>query len=329
MTITDIILQNSPFLILFVGFSLSLFFLISLYKDRREKEDQMASRLLILKQGRRLSSQDESTVLINYRTRKNLDDHKHKLSLMNHLTLKIEKAGLRLSLFNFISLYLLSLSTFFILGLVVFQFSLSTSFLISGGLGGTFPFMFLTTLENRRKNVFLALFPESLDIMVRGIRSGMSVNRAIEAVAEEMKDPIKSEFRRITDELLIGQSIETALAEASYRINLDDFRFFAVALIIQRETGGNLSEALGNLSLVIRKRHEMRQKIKALSSEARASAMIVGCLPFLAALALSIMNPEHLAPLIKTVKGRSLLGVACGMMGLGALSIMRMIRFRI
>lgn len=329
MSLTNLILQNIPFLVLFLGLSLSFFFIFSLYKDKQERDSLLKKRIDELRLFHGLEGEETSHLLVNQRSKKNLDDYKQKLNFIDFLALKLEKAGVSISLFHFISLWFISVSGFFMVGWVFFQFSFLICLGMGFGLGGGFPFMVLTALENHRQHAFLQLFPESLDIMVRGIRSGMSVNRAIEAVSEEMKEPIKSEFRRITDELRVGQTLEVALSEASYRINLDDFRFFAVALIIQRETGGNLSEALSNLSQVIRKRHEMRQKIKALSSEARASALIVGSLPFLAVLILSIMNPDHLKPLIHTSKGRGLMGIACAMMGLGTLAIMRMIRFRI
>jgi tight adherence protein B len=204
--------------------------------------------------------------------------------------------------------------------------------ILAGIFGGLLPggivWITCNQFEYKRKAKILHQMPDVLDAMNRSIRSGLGVTRAIEVAAAEIEDPLRLEFRYIADRLNVGQSLPSVFEEVAAHIDIDDFYFFAMAIVIQHETGGSLSETLTNLSNLIRRRHELRLKIKALSSEARASALIVGSLPFLASLGLSILNPEHLQPFITHSKGHTLLIIAAFMMSLGIVVIRRMIQFR-
>src|SRR3546814_6834106 len=135
-------------------------------------------------------------------------------------------------------------------------------------------------LVNKRQDKFLAIFPEAIDLIVRGLKSGLPVTESINAVGREMDDPIGTEFRRIGDDIRFGKTMTEALWAATDRLSVAEFKFFVISLSVQQETGGNLAETLGNLSGILRSRQQMKLKVRAMSSEGRASAMIIGSLPF-------------------------------------------------
>ncbi len=196
-------------------------------------------------------------------------------------------------------------------------------------LGLGLPHLFVSRLIDRRREAFLAQFPEAIDLMVRGLKSGLPVGEALQIVGDELADPVGGEFRRIVDQIRLGKSLEEALWAATRRLDFADFQFFVVALAIQRETGGNLAETLANLSRILRQRQQMKLKVKALSSEGRASAMIVGALPFVMFAIIYAMNPDYAGTFFRDQRATSVLIGALTWMGLGILIIRRMIRFEI
>lgn len=191
------------------------------------------------------------------------------------------------------------------------------------------PRVVLAILISRRETRFLRQFPDAIDLIIRGVKSGYPVAEAIGLIADELPDPIGGEFRIVIERLRLGQSMEQALSEAAERIGLPDVRFFAVSLSVQHETGGNISETLQNLSDILRKRQHMKLKIKALSSEARASAWIIGSLPFIVMLLMYFLNPGYLDGLIADPTGRVLLGFALLSELIGVAVMVRMTKFKI
>lgn len=175
-----------------------------------------------------------------------------------------------------------------------------------------------------RQKKFLGLFADAIELMVRGLKSGVPVSESMRVVGQEIADPVGSEFRAVTDGLQMGQTYDEALNAASNRINLPEFRFFVVTLNIQQETGGNLSETLENLAGILRKRKQMKLKIKALSSEARASAYIVGSLPFLMFIGLTAMNPDYMTILFNDRRGNVVLGMAISSLLTGVMTMIKM-----
>lgn len=133
----------------------------------------------------------------------------------------------------------------------------------------------------RRVTKFTATFPDAIDLLVRGLRSGLPITETMGVVGQEMDGPVGEEFRGISDKMKIGRTLDAALQETADRLGTPEFQFFTITIAIQRETGGNLAETLNNLSDVLRKRAQMKLKIKAMSSESKASALIVGSLPFI------------------------------------------------
>jgi tight adherence protein B len=202
---------------------------------------------------------------------------------------------------------------------------------VTGGLalGLYLPHMIVNRMGNRRINAFLGAFPEAIDTICRGLRSGLPIAECIATVGHDAADPIGIEFQRISDAVRVGRALEDAMWEVEQRLETPEFRFFIIALAIQRETGGNLAETLGNLGGLLRKRRQLRLKIRAMSSEARASAMIIGSLPFIMFLLLYFVNHDYAMTLLNTAKGRMLLGGGMTWLGLGVLVMKQMISFEV
>jgi len=156
------------------------------------------------------------------------------------------------------------------------------------------PHFVISKMIKRRIAKFNVRFPDGIDLMVRGLRSGLPVSETMQIVAAEIKGPVGIEFQSVADKMKIGRTMEAALQETADRLGTAEFQFFVITLAIQRETGGNLAETLANLSDVLRKRAAMKLKIRAMSSESKASAWIVGALPFIVFGLLYLIAPEYI-----------------------------------
>ncbi len=167
-------------------------------------------------------------------------------------------------------------------------------------------------------------FPDAIGLIVRAVRAGVPVTEGIRIVSAEMPAPAGPEFKRVIDELSVGVDLETALWSLATRTGLPEYRFFVVTIVLQRETGGNLTETLDNLADVIRKRRAVRQRARALSAEARLSIFILSALPFVAGSALYVMNRDYILRLFTTPEGKTLLGAAVVslVLGLGTMHLM-------
>lgn len=195
------------------------------------------------------------------------------------------------------------------------------------GLG--LPHIAIGFLISRRIKRFLADFPEAIELIIRGLRSGLPVPESIRIVGQEFDGPVGTEFALISDRIRFGQTLEDALWDAVGRIDLPDFKFFVVSLSVQRETGGNLAETLENLSKILRQRRQMKLKIKAMSSEARASAMILGALPFLMFAIMLLINSEYVMTLFNDPRGLIMLGFGLTCLAVGVGIMWKMVRFEI
>ena len=162
-------------------------------------------------------------------------------------------------------------------------------------VGFGLPHYVVGSLIKKRLAQFTANFPDAIDLLVRGLRSGLPIAETLHAVASEIPGPVGVEFKGVIERIRIGKTMEAALQDAADNLGTPEFQFFCITLAIQRETGGNLAETLSNLSDVLRKRAQMKLKIKAMSSEAKASAWIVGSLPFFVFILVYFMNPSYLA----------------------------------
>ncbi|MEO7564211.1 MAG: type II secretion system F family protein [Sphingomicrobium sp.] len=195
------------------------------------------------------------------------------------------------------------------------------------GIGG--PHWFIGKMIKRRVNKFTANFPDAIDLMVRGLRSGLPIAETLGIVSGEIPGPVGIEFRAVSDKMKIGRTMEGALQDTADRLGTPEFQFFVITLAIQRETGGNLAETLSNLSDVLRKRAQMKLKIRAMSSESKASAYIVGSLPFVVFTLVFMINPGYMAGFFSDQR---LMVTGMGglvWMGLGAFIMARMVSFEI
>ena len=173
----------------------------------------------------------------------------------------------------------------------------SGAFLLSLGagliIGGGIPHMVVGFFVKKRANDFTTKFPDAIELLVRGLRSGLPVTETLGVVAQEVPGPVGEEFKLITDRIKVGKTMEDALQDTADRLDMPEFSFFCITLAIQRETGGNLAETLSNLADVLRKRAQMKLKIRAMSSESKASAYIVGSLPFFVFVMIWWINPKY------------------------------------
>jgi tight adherence protein B len=162
-------------------------------------------------------------------------------------------------------------------------------------LGAGLPHMVVNFFIARRIKKFTSTFPDAIELLVRGLKSGLPVGETLGVVAREIPGPVGEEFKLVTEKIKIGKSMEESLQETADRLGTPEFQFFVITLAIQRETGGNLAETLANLADVLRKRAQMKLKIRAMSSESKASAYIVGSLPFFVFGMVWTVNAEYLA----------------------------------
>ncbi|MFO0389664.1 MAG: type II secretion system F family protein [Alphaproteobacteria bacterium] len=176
----------------------------------------------------------------------------------------------------------------------------------------------------KRSAMFLNHFPDALDMIVRSVKSGYPLAGAIRMVADNMSPPISSEFKQVADETAYGSTLVDALKRLCQRIDEPDIKFFVVVLSVQQEVGGNLAEVLSNLSSIIRKRKHLRLKVRAITSEGRATAWVLGSLPGFVFIIINKMSPKHMEPLFDTVLGNMLLAGAIGIVLLGGFIITKM-----
>jgi tight adherence protein B len=204
---------------------------------------------------------------------------------------------------------------------------LAVSIGLFAGIG--LPHWIIGKLIKRRVAKFTARFPDAIELMVRGLRSGLPISETLGVVADEIPGPIGVEFRTVSDKMKIGRTMEGALQETADRLGTPEFQFFVITLAIQRETGGNLAETLANLADVLRKRAQMKLKIKAMSSESKASAWIVGALPFIVFILIWFINGKYMQNFF--VDERLMIAGAGGLvwMGIGVFIMAKMVDFEI
>ncbi len=244
---------------------------------------------------------------------------------LNRLVLQ---SGLTVGIGKLITFVAVGAAASFVLALIV-RGNFLEALLVGLFCGTALPYLVLRILRGRRQKAFAAQFPDALDMIVRSLRAGHPVPIALTMVAREMKDPIGSEFGIVVDEITYGADLETALRNLYFRIGQDDLPLFVTAVAIQGSTGGNLGEILENLSSVIRERFKMRRKIRALASEARASALILSSLPIAMFLIIQIVAPDFYANVWNEDITKTALLVAGAWMGIGNFIMYRLVNFRV
>lgn len=216
----------------------------------------------------------------------------------------------------------------FLAGLILFlsgNMLLAGAGLFVGGLG--VPRWFLGYRKKRRLNLFLKELPNAMDIIVRGIRAGLPLGDCLRVIANEAQEPVKTEFRVLIEQQSLGITVGEAVATLYERVPVPEANFFAIVIGIQQKAGGNLSEALGNLSRVLRERKKMKDKIQAMSMEAKASGAIIASLPFVVGTLTYFSSPSYISLLWTTLVGKILLVLAAFWMTCGVLVMRKMINF--
>jgi tight adherence protein B len=196
-----------------------------------------------------------------------------------------------------------------------------------GALG--FPRWLLGFLRKRRLKKFLHVFPDAVDVIIRGVKAGLPLGDCLRVIATEAAEPVRSEFRLAVEATALGLSLGEAAERIVERVPVAEASFFAIVINIQQKAGGNLSEALGNLSRVLRDRKRLKGKVQAVSSEAKASAAIIGSLPFIVGILVWFISPRYIELLWLTSGGRITLGCCLGWMLVGCLVMRKMINFEV
>ncbi|MGY5807285.1 type II secretion system F family protein [Rhizobium sp. LEGMi198b] len=256
--------------------------------------------------------------------KRQLENTKKKQSLK----VRLGQAGLSLTPARF---YLFSILFGFFIMLVVFLLGAPVAVLVGLPFAAAFglPRWVIGFLIKRRQNKFLDEFPNALDLITRSIRSGLPLNDAVRLVAGEAREPVKTEFRRVVEAQQVGLSMTDACARMTNHMPLQEVNFFTIVIAIQAQAGGNLSEALGNLARVLRERKKMKAKVTALSMEAKASAVIIGSLPFIVATLVYLTSPQYMLILFTDPRGHLILGAAGIWMSVGIYIMRNMVNFEI
>ena len=194
---------------------------------------------------------------------------------------------------------------------------------------GALPYLYILSKKRSRMAKFERQLPEALDLMARALKAGHAFTGGLKMVADEMDDPIGTEFDKTLGEINFGIEVSEALKNFSRRVDCPDLRFFVISIIIQRETGGNLAEILENIAYLIRERFKLHGRIRVLSAEGKFSAVVLVALPFLVAFALAFMNPEYLGVLVTDPIGNFMVGFALVMMALGILAMKKLVAIKV
>jgi tight adherence protein B len=323
----------SPEMWLLLAVPLVLFLIFVIFIVGGDRQRQMSKRVDRIKSSH--GGKPTPVQMISARRATNsssiagLDDLIKKLiPRQEMLRLRLARAGMETTLGSYV-LICLAIAVVGMTGAVIAGLPIAAA-----ALGGVFfglglPHFFVGMRFKKRQMRFINYFPDAIDLMVRGVKAGLPITESIKAASEEIPDPVGVELKRITDGVRMGRKMDELMFEACKRLDLPEFNFFAIALSIQSETGGNLAETLNNLSEVLRGRRQLKRKIKALSSEAKASAYIIGSLPFVMCFLIYLVNQEYITGLFLDPRGQIMIGGALVMIATGAIVMNKMIKFEI
>jgi Flp pilus assembly protein TadB len=183
--------------------------------------------------------------------------------------------------------------------------------------------------ENKRQQAFLKTFPTALDLITRGLRAGLSIDKAFATITRELPDSVGHEFEKITEQIRLGVPFQNALLNAAIRVKLSDFDFFILSLIIQRRVGGSIADFMENVARIVRKREELRLKVKSMSAEAKATGIIIGSLPFIVVGVISIVSPTYINVFRFHPTGQKLFLVAMSLIVMAGFIVNRMTKIKL
>ncbi|HLS19904.1 MAG TPA: type II secretion system F family protein [Paracoccaceae bacterium] len=243
------------------------------------------------------------------------------------LPMRLDQAGLDWGLGGFH----LRMAAVALLGVAAAKFVIGLALPLAALAGAVIGFLAMHFLVQSRRakriRSFLEEFPNAIDVVTRGVKTGLPISDCLKAIALEGQEPVRGEFRRIVDDLALGLSLTQALGRFTQRVPILEVNFFAVVLTVQSQLGGNLSDALGNLSRVLRERKMMKEKIRAFSSEATASGAIIASMPVAVTGILSLTSPDYIGLLLSEFIGNVVLGVSALWMIIGVVVMRKMISF--
>ncbi len=253
---------------------------------------------------------------------------KEKRGFADNLSDAILQAGLDVSINVF---FMISVGVGILMAFLYLVTGMPPVGAILAALIGIFglPKLFLRFMAKRRQKKFTLHFADAIDLIVRGIKSGLPINECFNVIAREFDPPLGEEFRLIIEGQNLGITLDDLMARGLRRLPTSEYKFFAIVMQIQRQTGGNLADTLSNLSGVLRERKQLRDKIQAMAAEAKASAGIIGSLPFIVAALLSVVNPDYLMLLITEKTGNYILAAGAFWLTLGVTVMRKMIHFKV
>jgi tight adherence protein B len=239
----------------------------------------------------------------------------------------IEQSGTESTLGVFILLSIVFASGGFVIGLWVTSHAFLS--LIIAFFLGISPFLYIYLKKKRRMEKFQRQLPDALDLIARALKAGHAFTGGLKMVGDEMEEPIGTEFEKTLHEINFGSGIPEALKNLTQRVDCPDLRFFIISVIIQRETGGNLAEILAKIAYLIRERFKLQNRVQVLAAEGKLSAVILIAIPFVIALALSVLNPVYIKTLFVDPVGKALVAFALLMMAIGIVVMKRMIEIKV
>jgi tight adherence protein B len=325
--------MNAAALIVFVGTMISVALVFfGVYAVIGRSRRQLIARLETVHT--RFSRSPEAAIAQSVKRRQNQNTLLDKLASRllprpKLLAARLSRTGYEISLGRYGAICVTIALVFALIVVGLFGLPLIAGLFVGAAAGIGMPHIAVGYLANKRTNRFITLLPDAIDLIVRGLKSGLPVTECIEASAAEISDPVGTEFRNVADRVRFGVLLEDALWETAERLDIPEFKFFAISLSVQKETGGNLAETLANLSDILRRRKQMKLKIKAMSSEARASAYILGSMPFLMFGILFFVNNSYVMMLFSDPRGQivAVIGLVLLVMGIG--TMFKMVRFEI
>lgn len=243
------------------------------------------------------------------------------------LSRMIEQSGTESTLGVFILLSIVLASGGFVIGLWVASNALLS--LIIAFFLGVFPFLYVYLKKKRRMEKFQRQLPDALDLIARALKAGHAFTGGLKMVGDELGEPVGTEFEKTLHEINFGSGVPEALKGLTQRVDCPDLRFFIISVIIQRETGGNLAEILAKIAYLIRERFKLQNRVQVLSAEGKLSAIILISIPFVVALALSVLNPVYIKTLFVDPIGKALVAFALLMMAIGIVVMKRMIEIKV
>lgn len=256
---------------------------------------------------------------------KELENREKRTSKVS-LEMKLEQAGLDITEKFFIQASIASAIVFGVAAALILGPIFAIGGILIGGLG--LPNWVIAYLKKKRVKEFLQEFPSAIEVIIRGVKSGLPLGACLQTVAAQAQEPVRSEFQLIVAATSVGLTIAEGIERLAQRVPLPETSFFAIVVNIQQKAGGNLTEALGNLSQVLRDRMTMELKVKALSSEAKTSAWIIGSLPIIISTLIYFSSPGYLEPLWTHETGQMVLTGVAVWMSLGVIFMRTMINFK-